>query len=138
MSVKTHYFREVYHAAVRLEDALGNDEPPTSGGIPLVLLVLLLDLLEDALQALVIAVLVPPDGRARDLDAFLDRKVDAPVGDDDVAALAERGNDGGHATEGVGIVDRGGDVQESRNVAFELEVDICACESMSKSSEERR
>ena len=74
---------------------------------------------------MVVAVVVPPDGRSRDLDALLDGKVDAAIGDDDVAALAERGDHGRDATERLGVDDGGGDVEERRNVALEFQMDIC-------------
>jgi len=70
-------------------------------------------------------VVVPAHGRARDLDALLQRKVDAAVGDDDVAALAERRHDRRDAAEGVRVDDGGGDVEEGGDVTLELEVDVC-------------
>ena len=121
----THHFRQVDHAAVVLKHAFGDDESPARGRVPLVLLVVLPDTLEDALESLIVAVVVPPDGRSRNLDALLDGKVDAAIGDDDVAALAERGDHGRDATERLGVDDGGGDVEERRNVALQFQVDIC-------------
>jgi hypothetical protein len=63
------------------------------------LLALLLDGDEYVLEAPGVVVVVTADGRARDLEALLDRKVDAAVGDNQVVRLSERGDDRGDRRE---------------------------------------
>jgi hypothetical protein len=48
---------------------------------------------------------LPPHSGTGDLDALLDGKVDIAVSDDDVAAFAEGGDDGGDGGEALGVGD---------------------------------
>jgi hypothetical protein len=59
------------------------------------------------------------------LDALLDRKVDALVGDDDVAALAECGNHRRDRREALCVDDGVVDADKARNVGLELHVHVC-------------
>ena len=74
-----------------VEDALRNDEPASQRRLALPSL--LLHGLKNMLQAVHVVVIVPPDGAARNLEAFLDGKVDTSVRYDDVTTFAERRND---------------------------------------------
>lgn len=77
--------------AVVLKEALRDDEP--TGKLAALALGLVGDRLEDLLERAHVAVLVPTNLGPRDLKTLLDRKVAEPVGDDDIAALGERGDD---------------------------------------------
>jgi hypothetical protein len=63
------------------------------------LLALLLDGDECVLEAPGVVVVVTADGRARDLEALLDCKADATVGDNQVVALVKREDDRGDRRE---------------------------------------
>jgi hypothetical protein len=115
-----YQLRQVNHVANVLEQALGDDEAPRQR-----LPGLLLDqVLEHVLEVLHVVVLVPLDGAAADLHALADGKVDGLVGDDDVAALAERGDDAGDGGKGLRVDDARRHAQVRRDVCLGLHVHV--------------
>ena len=116
---------QIGHRSVACKDTLGDDEPPGERAPPL--LALLLDLLQHLLERVEVVVVVVADGRAGDLDSFLDGKVDIAVCDNDVAALTEGGDDGGEGGEALGVEDGGLGSKEVGDVAFEVHVHILKC-----------
>jgi hypothetical protein len=120
--MNTYKFGEINHLAVLLEDALSDDEPASQG--PPLLLTLLLDSLQDLLKTVDVVVVVPPYGRAADIDTLLNGKVDTTVGDNDISTLAEGRNDGGNGREVLGVEDSILCAEEVGNVTLECEVDV--------------
>ena len=98
-----YQFREIRHRAIAFEDAFCDDE--STGQRSPSLPVLLVDSFQDFLKALHVVVVEPADGATRDLEALLNRKVDAPVSDDDISTLAEGGNNGGDCRERLRVED---------------------------------
>ena len=101
--MSTHQLLEITDEPVVLKESLGDDEPP--GQLSTLSLCVPGDLLEDGLEGAHVSVVVPLDGRSRDLQSLLDREVAKSVGDDDVSSFGERGDDRGHRREGLGVDD---------------------------------
>jgi hypothetical protein len=118
----TYKFGEINHLAILLEDALSDDEPASQG--PPLLLTLFLDSLQDLLKTVDIVVVVPPHGRAADVDTLLNSEVDATVGDNDIPTLAEGRNNGGDGREVLGVEDSILCAEEVGNVTLECDVDV--------------
>lgn len=72
---------------------------------------------------------VPAHGRAGDLDALLDGEINGAVRNNDIAALAERGDDRRDSRKALGVQNGRLCTQEIGDVIFELHVDVC-CESI--------
>ena len=75
-----------------VKDALGDDETPGQRGTTLA--PLLLNALQNVLQARHVVMVEPADSATRDLQPFLNGEVDTAVGYDDIPTLAECWDDG--------------------------------------------
>ena len=72
----------------------------------------------------------PADGATRYLEALLNRKVDAPIGNDDIPSLGEGRDDGRNCSECLGVENCIFRSKEIRDVFLEVSVNVdCAVEA---------
>ena len=72
----------------------------------------------------------PADGTARDLEALLNRKVDASIGNDDISSFGEGRDDGGNCRERLGVENGIFRSKEVRDIFLEVGVNVdCAVET---------
>lgn len=105
-----------------IKDTLRDNEPTCER--TLLLASLLLDALKNLLQTLCVVVVIPSDGRPRDLQPLLNSKIGTSVGDYDIATLAEGRDDGGNGRECLGIDNSSLSTQEIRDVLLELDMNV--------------
>lgn len=113
-------FREVGHVAGGFEEAFGDDEAAGEGFAGL----FARDFLEHAFEVGHVVVRKPFNRAAGDLDALLNCKVAGAVGDDDVPALGERGNDRGDGGEALRVDDACGKAEEPGDLELGGNVDV--------------
>lgn len=112
-----------------VKDTLSDDEA-TSKRSP-ALATLLLHALKDVFQALHVVMVVPTDCAARDLQAFLDREVDAAIGDNHVTTLTEGRDDRADGRERLRVENGCLRPQEVGDVLLQLDVHVCERDAVS-------
>lgn len=116
----TYNLWQINHFSRVLKQSFCNNEPSCQWFFSLVF-----DYLgQDLFQIYRIIVLVPVDIASADLHALADGIVDSLVSNDDVSSLTERRDDAGRGRECLRVENTGGRPKESRNVRFNLHMNI--------------
>lgn len=115
-------FRQVKHHAVILKDTFSNDKH--LGQLGALALPFFVDILQDTLKVLHIAVGIPFDLAPRKLKSFVNGKVDTAVGNDNVASLGKGRDDGRNESERLGVDDGGFGTKKLGHTRFELLVHV--------------
>ena len=122
LMVMIYQSRQIGHRAVTFENTFGDDESARQRSPTLP--ALLADAFQDFLQTLHVIMVEPADSATRDLEALLNRKVDVPVGNDDIPSFGEGRNDGRNCRERLGVEDGIFRSEEIRNVLLEVGVNV--------------
>lgn len=129
MPVNTIYqFRQISNRAITFKNAFGDDESTSQRGPSLP--ALLVDIFQDLLKALHVVMVEPANSATRDLEALLNRKVDVPIGNDDIPTLGEGRYDGRNRRERLGVENSIFCSKEIRDVLLEVGMNVdCAVET---------
>lgn len=122
LMVTMYQFRQIGHRAITLKNAFGDDKPTgqRSPSFP----TLLVDAVQDLLKTLHVVMVEPADSATRDLEALLNRKVDVPVGNDDISTLGESRDDGRNRGERLRVENSIFRSEKIRNALLEVSVNV--------------
>jgi len=124
----TYQFRQISNRAITFKNAFGDDESTGQWGPSLP--ALLVDTFQDFLETLHVVMVEPADSATRDLEALLNRKVDVPVGNDDIPTLGEGWYDGRNRRECLRVENSIFRSKEIRDVLLEVGMNVdCAVET---------
>lgn len=116
--VWTYDFKQIKHHTVILKNTFSNDKH--LGQLGALAFSFFVDILQNALKVLHIAVGIPFDLTSRKLKTLVNGKVNTAVGDDNVASLGKGRDDGGNERERLGVDDGGFGTKKFGNARFEL------------------
>ena len=116
----TNQLGQISHFPITFKNTFGDNEATCQRTLALLSLLLHAD--KNLLEALEIIVVIPPDGRTRDLDTLLNGKVHRAIRDNDISPLAEGRNNRGDGREPLRVKDRCLRSQKFRNIAFQINV----------------
>jgi len=123
-----YQFRQIGHRAITLKNAFGDDESTSQRGSSLP--ALLVDTFQGLFKTLHVIMVEPADSATRDLEALLNRKIDVPIGNNDIPTLGEGRYDGRNRRERLRVENSIFRSEEIRDASLEVGMNVdCTVET---------